>query len=196
MKRRGVQGKRKRSGTEIVRQAASLSMVRPTSWQLVGPFATILLPLAFLLFTFSCGGRGGVVPDTAAFGPCPVCRMQVKASDDWAAEIYFNDQTKLMFESPGDMLTFYLSPERYGVDDVHKDRANIRKISVKDYQTKQPVDARQAKFVFKSNVEGPMGPDFLPFAKKEEAEAFVAANGGTLLSLDEITSSMVREVRK
>jgi len=101
-----------------------------------------------------------------------------------------------MFESPGDMLTFYLSPERYGVDDAHKDRANIRKISVKDYQTKQPVDARQAKFVFKSNVEGPMGPDFLPFAKKEEAEAFVAANGGTLLSLDEITSSMVREVRK
>jgi nitrous oxide reductase accessory protein NosL len=158
--------------------------------------ATLLLPFAFLLFTFSCGGRGGVVPETASLGTCPVCRMQVKASDDWAAEIYFNDHTKLMFESPGDMLAFYVSPERYGIDDVHKDRANIVKINVKDYQSKQPADARQAKFVFKSKVEGPMGPDFLPFAKKEDAEAFVAANGGTLLSLGEVTGSMVQEVRK
>lgn len=164
--------------------------------EVTAAFARVLLPFALLIFTSSCGGRGGVVPDTATFGPCPVCRMQVKASDDWAAEIYFNDQTKLMFESPGDMLTFYLSPERYGVDDVHKNRANIRKIIVKDYQSKQPADARQAKFVYKSRVEGPMGPDFLPFAKKEDADAFAAANGGTVLSLDEVTSAMIQEVRK
>jgi len=122
--------------------------------------------------------------------------MQVKASDDWAAEIYYSDHTKLMFESPGDMLAFYTAPEKYAVDDVHKSLSNIQKLNVKDYQSKQPVDARKASFVFKSKVEGPMGPDFFPFAKKEEAEAFVAANGGTLLSLDEITSGMVREVRK
>jgi nitrous oxide reductase accessory protein NosL len=173
-----------------------LSIVRTTSWQLVGPFATVLLPFAFLLFTSSCGGPGGVVPETATLGTCPVCRMQVKASDDWSAEIYYNDHTKVMFESPGDMLAFYTQPEKYAVDDVHKNRANIVKISVKDYQSKQSADARQAKFVFKSKVEGPMGPDFLPFAKKEDAEAFVAANGGTLLSLDEVTSAMIREVRK
>ena len=177
MNRQKVKGKRKKLGVTAA-------------------IACLLFTFAFLLFTSSCGGRGGVVPDTAAFGPCPVCRMQVKASDDWAAEIYFNDNTKLMFESPGDMLTFYVSPERYAVDDVHKNRANIRKITVKDYQSKQPVDARQAAFVFKSDVEGPMGPDFLPFAKKEEAEAFVATNGGTLVPLDEVTSAMVREVRK
>jgi copper chaperone NosL len=159
-------------------------------------FARVLLPFAFLLFTSSCGGRGGVVPEGAVLGTCPVCKMQVKASDDWAAEIYYTDHTKLMFETPGDMLAFYLSPDKYGADDVHKNRANIQKISVKDYQSKQPADARQAKFVFKSKVEGPMGPDFLPFAKKEDAEAFVATNGGTLLSLDEVTSGMVREVRK
>lgn len=164
--------------------------------EMAAALASVLLLVAFLLFTFACGGRGGVVSETATFGPCPVCRMQVKASDDWAAEIYFNDHTKLMFESPGDMLTYYLSPERYGIDDVHKNRANIRRISVKDYQSKQPVDAHQASFVFKSKVEGPMGPDFFPFAKKEDAEAFVAANGGTLLSLDEITPEMAREIRK
>jgi copper chaperone NosL len=164
--------------------------------EVTAAFASLLLTFAFLLFSSSCAARGGVVPENAAFGSCPVCRMQVKASDDWTAEIYYNDHTKLMFESPGDMLAFYTAPEKYAVDEVHKSLSNIQKISVKDYQSKQPADARQAKFVFKSKVEGPMGPDFLPFAKKEDAEAFVAANGGTLFSLDEVTSSMVREVRK
>jgi copper chaperone NosL len=177
VRRQKVKGKRKKSGVTAA-------------------FARLLLPFTFLLFTSSCGGRGGVVPENAVLGTCPVCRMQVKASDDWSAEIYFNDHTKVMFESPGDMLAFYVSPERYAADDAHKDRANIQKIIVKDYQSKQPADARQAKFVFKSKVEGPMGPDFFPFAKKEDAEAFVAANGGTLLSLGEITGSMVQEVRK
>ncbi|HXU37159.1 MAG TPA: nitrous oxide reductase accessory protein NosL [Blastocatellia bacterium] len=167
------------------------AMGRPRAFK----FALLTLLLAVSIVTSSCGG-GVVVPETAAFGTCPVCRMQVKASDDWAAEIYYKDHTKLMFESPGDMLSFYVSPARYGVDDAHKDRANIQKIIVKDYQSRQPADARQAKFVYKSKVEGPMGPDFLPFSKNDDANAFVAANGGTVLSLDEITSAMIQEVRK
>jgi len=160
------------------------------------PASLFLLPFAFLLFT-SCGsGRGGAVSANASYGKCPVCGMNVKESDDWTAEIVYKDQTKLLFESPGDMLAFYTMPKAYSTDDAHQDRANIEKIVVKDYQTKQPADARQAKFVYNSRVEGPMGPDFLPFAKKEDAEAFIAANGGTLLSLDQVTSEMVREVRK
>src|ERR1700704_4170109 len=79
------------------------------------------LSLAFSIFliTVSCGSNSGVTPASATSGTCPVCRMRVKASDDWAAEIYYKDQTKLMFESPGDMLAFYTSPDRYGVDDAH-----------------------------------------------------------------------------
>jgi len=122
--------------------------------------------------------------------------MRVKASDDWAAEIYYKDQTKLMFESPGDMLAFYTSPKSYEVDDAHRDRANIERIVVKDYQSKHPTDARQASFVYKSKIEGPMGADFLPFGKREDAEAFVAANGGTLLSLNDVTGEMARDLRK
>jgi nitrous oxide reductase accessory protein NosL len=157
----------------------------------------LLLPFAFLLFTSSCSvGRGGAVLASASAGVCPVCKMNVKASDDWTAEIYYRDRTKLMFESPGDMFAFYTAPDRYGTDDTHKDWANIERIAVKDYQSKQTIDARQAKFVHKSKVEGPMGPDFLPFANKGEAEAFVAANGGTLLSLDEVNSQRVSEMRK
>jgi len=158
--------------------------------------ALLFLPFAFLLFSSSCGPKRGAVASTEAFGYCPVCHMRVKASDDWAAEIYYKDQTKLMFESPGDMLAFYTSPKSYEVDDAHKDRANIERIVVKDYQSKQPTDARQAIFVYKSKIEGPMGADFLPFGKREDATAFVAANGGTLLSLNDVTGEMARDLRK
>src|SRR5260370_6501759 len=168
-------------------------------WSRVGgatALGSLLLPLTFLLFTSSCGSRGGVVPASATTGTCPVCHMRVKASDDWAAEIYFKDGTKLLFESPGDMLAFYLAPETYARDAAHNNVANMDRIMVKDYQSKQPIDARQATLVFKSKVEGPMGPDFLPFGKREDAEAFVAANGGTLLSLGGVVSPMVRDLRK
>ena len=159
-------------------------------------WASLLLLLAGLLFASSCGSRSGAVPAGATMGTCPVCHMKVKASDDWAAEIYFKDGTKLMFESPGDMLAFYLAPETFMSDPAHNNVANMDRITVKDYQSKQPIDARQATLVFKSKVEGPMGPDFLPFSKREAADAFVAANGGTSVSLGGVVSPMVRDLRK
>lgn len=159
---------------------------------------TIAILLAFIpsALLSSCGPSRGAVASDAAFGYCPVCRMRVKASDPWAAEIYYSDRTKVMFESPGDMFAFYTSPQAYQLDDVHKDRANIERIVVKDYQSKQATDAGQAVFIYKSKIAGPMGADFLPFAKRAEAEAFVAANGGTLVSLTEVTGDMTRDLRK
>jgi nitrous oxide reductase accessory protein NosL len=122
--------------------------------------------------------------------------MTVKAGDPWASEIYYSDGTKLMFESPGDMMSFYYAPERYKVADKLKDRAMIEKIVVKDYQTKEEIDARSAKLVYKSKIEGPMGPDFLPFSKREDAERFVAANGGTVVALNDVTPEMIQNLRK
>jgi len=167
--------------------------VKSRKWASAG---YLVLPFAFLLFTSSCGNKSGAVPGNASAGVCPVCHMKVNASDSWATEIHYKDGTKLLFESPGDMLAFYTSPASYNVDDAHKDRSNIEKIIVKDYQSKEPVDALQAKLAYKSRIDGPMGPDFLPFAKQADAEAFVAANGGTLLALNEVTGDMVRELRK
>lgn len=155
-----------------------------------------ILSCIFSLAAISCGPRAGAISSNATAGKCPVCQMPVKTSDDWAAEIYYKDQTKLMFESPGDMLAFYTSAGHYNVDEAHKDLTKIERITVKDYRSKQAVDGRQAAFVFKSRTEGPMGPDFLPFAKREDAEAFVAANGGTVLSLNEVTADMARDLRK
>src|SRR5215470_16687305 len=147
--------------------------------------AALILCVSFCLMISSCGPTGGAVASSSAFGYCPVCHMKVRATDDWAAEIHYKDQTKLMFESPGDMLTFYTAPDSYNVAASNKDKGNIEKILVKDYQSKQSTDARQAVFVYQSRVQGPMGADFLPFAGRNDAEKFVAENGGKLLSLNQ-----------
>lgn len=162
----------------------------------MAPFVLLLLSFAFCLFLTSCGPGSRDVPASSTMGNCPVCRMKVRASDDWAAEIYFKDGTKAMFESPGHMLEFYLAPEVFQSNAAHNDPANMDRIMVKDYQSKQPFDARQATLVFESKVEGPMGPDVVPFGKREDAESFVAANGGTLLSLGGVMKHMLRDLRK
>jgi copper chaperone NosL len=160
-------------------------------------FTFYLLPFALCLLLSSC--RPSVtmpVKADATSGFCPVCRMKVETGDPWASEVYYSDGTKLMFESPGDMMTFYSAPEKYKVPDAQKDRAKIEKIVVKDYQTKEEIDARKANLVYKSKVEGPMGPDFLPFSKREDADSFVAANGGKVVALNEVTTEMVLNLRK
>jgi len=122
--------------------------------------------------------------------------MDVKASDPTMAEIYYSDGTKVMFETAGDMLTFYSAPDKYEVTDVQKDRGNIERILMKDYNSKAGIDARQAALVYKSKVNGPMGPEVFAFQNQQEARSFVETNGGSLLTFNDLTPEMVRNLRK
>lgn len=112
------------------------------------------------------------------------------------AEIFYSDGTKVMFETAGDMLTFYSAPDKYEVTDVQKDRGNIDRILMKDYNSKAGIDARQAALVYKSKINGPMGPDVFAFQNQQEARSFVETNGGSLVTFNDLTPEMVRNLRK
>jgi nitrous oxide reductase accessory protein NosL len=170
---------RKRTDIKLSRLAVPLSLL-----------------FTFSLFTASCGQPTGAVPAAAKNGRCPVCGMMASASDDWSAEIYYKGGTKLIFESPADMISFYDAPAEFKGSPAQQDRTNIERIIVKDYQSKQAIDARQSRFVYKSKVEGPMGQDFLPFSRDEDAKSFAAANGGEVVGLEEITRNMAQALRK
>lgn len=151
----------------------------------------------FALSLIACGGGDtGPLAADATEGKCPVCKMKVKAEDPWAAEIIYSDGTKLMFETPGDMLTFYSDPARFDVAPAQKDLSRVEKILVKEYKTKAHIDVRNAALVYKSKINGPMGPDVIAFNAPTEAEAFVAENGGTVVVLSQLTPEMVKNLRK
>jgi|SRR5581483_11993779 len=152
--------------------------------------AASLLLLAVCLA--ACGKQRVAVKADATSGNCPVCGMQVNGADETTAEIYYNDGTKVMFESPGDLLAFYTAPGKYKATPSQQDRNNITRIAFKDYQTHQPIDGRQAAIVYGSRVDGPMGPDFFAFNKRADADAFVAANGGKVVGLSDITPEMAQ----
>jgi nitrous oxide reductase accessory protein NosL len=122
--------------------------------------------------------------------------MRVKAQDRWASEIFYRDGTKLIFESPGDMLTFYSSPAGYDVPDSHKEKANIERIQVRDYSTGDPINIDQASLAYKSKVQSPMGPDLIPFANKSDALRFIEEHGGALIGFGDVTPEIVRNLRK
>jgi nitrous oxide reductase accessory protein NosL len=157
----------------------------------------LLITFAFCLAFSACSkGPGEPLPADASVGYCPVCKMKVKTEDLWAAEMIYRDGTKLMFESPADMLAFRSDPDRYTVTAAQKDLANVDRILVKDYNTRTQIDARQAKLVYKSKVNGPMGPDLVAFLSHDEATAFAGVNGGTVVALSEVTPEMVKDLRK
>jgi nitrous oxide reductase accessory protein NosL len=127
--------------------------------------------------------------------------MRVNASDRDASEIIYNDDTKLLFESQGDMLWFYFAqdfpqPERFAVTPVQSERGNIARILVKDYNTTSQIEGRDAVLVYKSRVHSLMGPDVFAFAKRDEAEKFAAANGGRVTTFGELTPQLVLDLRK
>ena len=155
-----------------------------------------ILLIAFCLDCAGCGKSSSPIRADATEGVCPVCRMDVKASDPAMAEIFYSDGTKVMFETAGDMLTFYIAPDKYEVTDAQKDRGNIDRILMKDYNSKAGIEARQAALVYKSKVNGPMGPDVFAFQNHQEARSFVETNGGSLLTFNDLTPEMVRNLRK
>jgi copper chaperone NosL len=121
--------------------------------------------------------------------------MKVNAADQFASELVYNDGKKLMFESQGDMLEFYFWPDGFDVPAVQKNNANITSIRVKDQNTRQQLEGREAVLVYKSQVQSPMGHDVFAFARREDAEKFAAANGGRVLTFNELTPELVRNLR-
>src|SRR6185436_5621463 len=183
---------------ELKNEREKTTLVEPAGafpWSPLRRFAPSLFLMFALFVISSCGPkRNAPVAEDAQRGYCPVCGMQVNAADPWSAEIRYSDGTKLMFESPGDLLSFYVSPTKYSVNDWLKEKGNIKKVQLKDYNTREPIDAASAELVVKSRVDGPMGPDFFPFSTRQAAELFAATNGGSIVRLADVTIEIVREL--
>src|SRR5262245_50463721 len=133
---------------------------------------------------------------TARSGYCPVCGMEVKVDGALASQMFFSDNTKLMFESPADMIAFYVAPEKYSADESRRPGATIVKMVVKDYNSKQIMPGDSATFVYKSRVSGPMGNDTFAFETADDAAQFAASNGGSIVKLAEITPEMIEDLRR
>jgi nitrous oxide reductase accessory protein NosL len=123
---------------------------------------------------------------------CAVCGMFVAKYPNWIVSLTMSDGEIKHFDGVKDMLVFFFAPQKYGA----KQGSSIKEISVVDYYSLSPVEARKAFYVVGSDITGPMGHEFIPFATKMAAEAFSKDHQGKqILPFEAITSEQVESMR-
>ena len=117
---------------------------------------------------------------------CPVCGMFVYKYPKWSSKMVIGGKS-LYFDGVKDMMKYYI----FDGDFIY-DRKKIEKIVVSDYYTLLPIIAKDAYYVYNSNMYGPMGRELIPFDNLDSAQRFKKDHGGEkILKFNEITDKIV-----
>ncbi len=141
-------------------------------------YGLILLLLSLVLPVSVIGAAA------AESGRCVRCGMIVAQHVQWEGRIEYPDGRVESFCSPKCLL--FTSPA---------DRMLEKgvKLKLKDYYSTKFIDASVAWYVAGSDIMGPMGPDMVPFARKEDAESFLKDhNGEAIYSWSELTEEKLK----
>lgn len=116
---------------------------------------------------------------------CPICGMFVYKYPKWAAQIFYGDK-HFSFDGVKDMMKYYFMYKK-----------GITKMLVSDYYSQKAMDAKSAYYVVGSDIYGPMGEEFIPFASKEQAKTFYMDHKAShILGFDEITPAWITKLDK
>ncbi len=122
---------------------------------------------------------------------CHVCGMLIGKFPGPKGEVYVRGSDKVLkYCSTRDLFSELLQPEM---------KATAQKIYVHDMGAtdwEHPsdaafTDARSAWYVAGHDLRGAMGPTLASFAKREDAQRFIAEHGGRLLHFDDISLEML-----
>ena len=153
---------------------------------------TTLLLLCLALSFSSALAAPPATPSPSAKDKCPVCGMFVSKYPDWVATITFKDSTTLFFDGAKDFFTYYLNMQKFT---PAKKQADIATITVNDYYSLKPVDAKLASYVIGSDVYGPMGKELVPFGKLADAHAFLKDHKGKMvLRFSDVTPRVLKSM--
>jgi len=145
---------------------------------------------AFMMTATSFAAVEKAPPPPSTSEKCPVCGMFVAKYPDWTGIITFKDSSRLYFDGPKDLFTYYLTMKKYT---PRKSRADIATILVKDYYSLAFVPGEKAYYVIGSDVYGPMGKELVPFGNKGDAEEFLRDHKGkTIMRFGEITPELLK----
>jgi len=155
--------------------------------------------LAIALVMGGCGGSESARQSADAIragDTCAVCGMYIAKYAGPRGEAYITGyDAPLKFGSTRDFFAYVTQPDtKHSLESVFvQDSARIDWA----HPSGAPdtfIDARKAYYVGWQPMEGAMGPTFASFASRQDAERFIGAHGGALLSYDQITPTVVSEL--
>lgn len=122
---------------------------------------------------------------------CPVCGMFVAKYPAWLSQIRLAGGGVKFFDGVKDMMAYYHAPKAFGGSGEA-----VAGMWVRDYYSLEWLEAEKASYVLGSDVHGPMGHEFIPFASRAAAENFLKDHKGTrILRFDEISARLVDSLR-
>ncbi len=122
----------------------------------------------------------------------PVCGMSVSENPLWVAVIMFSDGKHVKLHGPKTMFTYYFNLEKF--DKKYRIK-NVATIHVKDYYTRENIEAEKAHYIINSDIEGPMGAELIPLKDMVSAETFTKEHGGKILLFKDITPEIVNSLK-
>lgn len=154
---------------------------------------TLLLPLLLLVGIFTPVG-GTTLPgkepiDIGADVSCGKCGMYPAKYPDWQTQVIFTDGKMVPFDGCKCMFGYLMNMAQY---DPHHSAQDVAAIWVRDHNTGEWINARDAHFVVGSDVMGPMGKELIPFGTSAAAENFQQEHGGELAGYDAITMDTLK----
>lgn len=166
---------RRRAGTALLALAAGFSIRAATG---AGPTAS---PPA-----------ASILPQPGPRDLCPVCGMLVAKYPAWVAIARYRDGHAHFFDGAKDLFKYLFDLPRYAPGHRREDLAGLW---VTEFYGLTRIDARQAWYVIGSDVLGPMGHEFVPFASRAEAEEFMRDHKGKrTLGFVDITAEWVEKL--
>jgi len=145
----------------------------------------------FIFALISLGLVAGDINITEHNATDPVYLLPLKKYPKWVAEAELNNGKKVHFVSVKSMMTVYFHQpyfQRHKFID-----GNITKLYVQDYINGKKIDAKNAVYLFGSNIVGPHGDDLVPFENREKAKIFQFKNGGTkILPFNKLSKGLIR----
>ena len=137
----------------------------------------MVIKIAFMLvvFQFTLMSAGVSAEETHKRESCRVCGMYIDQYQKSAAELILKDGTIEHTCGVACMLREVQDAGGYSA---------FKSVKVHDWVSGKLVDAQTATYVIGSQVIPDMVPNYIAFAKLEEAEAFIAKEGGEIMDFD------------
>jgi len=134
----------------------------------------VVIKIVFILvlFQFSLMSSGVSAEETHKRESCRVCGMYIDEYIKSAAELVYPDGRKEY--SCGVACMLRIVEDEGGL-------SAFKSVKVHDWVSGKLVDAETATYVIGSQVIPDMVPNYIAFAKREEAEAFMAKEGGEIM---------------
>jgi nitrous oxide reductase accessory protein NosL len=167
-----------------------------------------------------CAGVGGgdgsgagpaavTLPDDAT---CDVCGMVLSKHPGPSSEAFYEGQEPKGHANPARFdSTWEAFQFDYDNEDWTRTSFYVTDYSAVDYEIRTDGDqqlisrhteassfapAESVAFVAGSSVVGTMGADLIGFSQEEDAEAFQSEHGGELITLDEVTPTLISQLGK